>query len=259
MNNPVVFDQYANYYDLLYRDKDYEGEVRFVDGLIRKNAPDTLNLLELGCGTGIHAEKFTRAGYAVHGIDGSPEMLKYADQRIQLLPEDRRESLSFSCGDIRRFYQLNRRFDAVLSLFHVICYQTDNQDLSSVFDNVKQYLNPKGLFIFDCWYGPAVLTDPPAVRVKRLENTEIEVTRIAEPAIYPNENRVDVNYQVFIKKKSTGEVDILNETHKVRYLFMPEIMNLCERFGFSILEAGEWMTGRKPDSNTWAVYFVVRT
>ena len=28
-----VFGEYPQYYDLLYRDKDYDGEVRFIDGL----------------------------------------------------------------------------------------------------------------------------------------------------------------------------------------------------------------------------------
>ena len=151
------------------------------------------------------------------------------------------------------------RFDAVISLFHVMSYQIGNSDLLAVFDTVKQHLNPKGVFIFDCWYGPAVLSDPPVVRVKRLENERVEVTRIAEPEMCPNENRVAVHYQVFIKEKSTGKVEILEETHRMRYLFMPEILGLCEEFGFSVLDSGEWVTDREPGLDTWGVYFVVGT
>jgi len=256
LNNSEVFSAYAQYYDLLYRDKDYEGEARFVKGLIQKYAPNAKNLLELGCGTGIHAEKLAAAGYSVHGVDLSAEMLKWAEERLRHLPEKEAKMLSFSCGDIRQFHHRDQ-FDAVISLFHVMSYQVENSDLAAVFNTVKQHLNPKGVFIFDCWYGPAVLSDPPVVRVKRLEDERIEVTRIAEPKMYPNENRVDVHYQVFIKDKSTGGVEILKETHNMRYLFMPEILGLCEGCGFSILEAREWMTDKEPGLDTWGVYFVV--
>ena len=74
-----------------------------------------------------------------------------------------------------------------LSLFHVMCYLNSNAALLNTFKNVYQHLNEGGIFIFDCWFGPGVLTDPPVVRVKRLENTNLEITRIAEPELFPNE------------------------------------------------------------------------
>ncbi len=251
-----VFGSYAQYYDLLYRDKDYDGEARFTNKLIQKYAPNAKHLLELGCGTGIHAEKLAAKGYTVHGIDISAEMLKRAEDRLRYLPKNESEKLSFSCGDIRQFRHRDS-FNAVISLFHVMSYQTKNSDLAAVFNAVKQHLHPKGIFIFDCWYGPAVLSDPPVVRVKRLEDKKIEVIRIAEPKMSPNNNRVDVHYQVFVKNKSTGEVEIFEETHRMRYLFMPEIINLCEVFGFFMLDFREWLTNNPPGLDTWGVYFVV--
>ena len=50
-----VFGGYSRYYDLLYRDKDYAGEVAFVHGIIDEHAPQAQSLLDLGCGTGAHA------------------------------------------------------------------------------------------------------------------------------------------------------------------------------------------------------------
>ena len=42
-----VFDAYARYYDLLYRDKDYVGEAEYVAAHIRKQAPQAKRILEL--------------------------------------------------------------------------------------------------------------------------------------------------------------------------------------------------------------------
>lgn len=250
-----IFGKYAQYYDLLYSDKDYDGEVRFINGLIQKHVPSAKNLLELGCGTGIHAEKLAATGYSVHGVDLSAEMLKCAEERIRYLPKDGAKRLSFSCGDIRQFHG-RARFDAVISLFHVVSYQPKNNDLAAVFNTAKQHLKLNGVFIFDCWYGPAVLSDPPVVRVKRLEDERIEVTRIAEPEMYPNENRVDVHYQVFIKDKSTGRMEILKETHRMRYLFKPEIEQILELSGLSLINGQEWLSDNELDFSTWNGCFI---
>ena len=254
----TVFNKYARYYDLLYRDKDYAEEANFIRFLIQKHAPNTNTVLDLGCGTGKHAELLSKMGYEVLGIDMSREMLKAANKRLICLEEKQVARLSFDQGDIRT-YRTERRFDAVVSLFHVISYQATNKDLQAAIETAKIHLKPGGVFIFDCWYGPAVITDMPRVRVKRLEDETIQVTRIAEPKIHANENVVDVNYHVFIKNKDTGIVEELKETHRMRYLFKPEIDFLFEQAGFESVDSVEWMTNRNPGFETWSVCYVSRT
>jgi len=252
-----VFGNYARYYDLLYRDKDYAGEAQFVHKLLQNYAPSTKSILELGCGTGVHAFLLAKEGYQVHAVDLSQQMLQQATDRLSHLPTELASRLEFSPGDIRTI-QLNQQFDAVISLFHVISYQTSNEDLLAAFATVKSHLKPGGVFIFDCWYGPAVLSDRPVVRIKRLEDEEISAIRIANPVMYPNENLVDVNYQVLIKQKNTNTVEELQELHKMRYLFKPEINLLFLQSGFEYVENREWMTNRESGFDTWGVYFVAR-
>lgn len=252
-----VFGNYARYYDLLYRDKNYAGEAQFVQKLLQIYAPSTKYILDLGCGTGTHAVLLAEQGYRVHGVDLSSDMLRQANERLSQLPNELATRLEFSHGDIRTI-RLEKQFDAVISLFHVMSYQTNNKDLQSVFATVKAHLRPNGIFIFDCWYGPSVLSDRPTIRVKRLEDKAIAVTRIAEPALFPNENRVDIHYQVFVRNKTSGTVDELQETHKMRYLFKPEIDSLFAEFQLEPIEYREWMTNRDPGFDTWGVYFVAR-
>ncbi len=251
-----IFNNYARYYDLLYQDKDYAGEAEFIDRLIQSNAPNTSTILELGCGTGNHALLLATAGYFVHGVDMSAEMLKCAKERCQRIEPELAAKLQFSHGDLRQV-RLDLKFDAILSLFHVISYQTTNEDLLAAFSTAKTHLKPGGIFIFDVWYGPAVLSDPPVVRIKRLEDRSIQVTRIAEPIMYPNKNLVDVNYQVFIKDKDRGTIEELTETHRIRYLFRTELELLLSQLQMYIIEDGEWLTNHQPGLNTWGVYFIV--
>ena len=64
-----VFDEYARYYDRLYRDKDYQAEADYVAGLIQRFNPNAHSILELGSGTGIHAALLAEKGFTVHGSD----------------------------------------------------------------------------------------------------------------------------------------------------------------------------------------------
>lgn len=246
-------DLYSQYYDLLYQDKDYHGEVTYINGLIQTYKEDVFTILDLGCGTGKHAELLCDAGYRVHGIDLSTDMLSIAEQR-RLGKEDR---LSFTHSSIQDL-TLNQKFDAVISLFHVISYQSSNQELVQAFQVAKNHLSENGFLIFDFWYGPAVLTDLPTTRVKRLENESIKVTRLAEPDIHAQDNVVDVNYTVFIQDKKTQEVIEQKELHKMRYLFDTELELVCEQVGFSVLNKFKWMSKDSPSLDSWNVVWILR-
>ena len=244
---------YSQYYDLLYSDKNYSGEVDYIIKLIKENSNEAKTLLDMGSGTGKHAELFCNNGYIVHGIDLSEDMLKIAKNRIK----DKEDKLSFSHSKIQEL-DLNKKFDVVVSLFHVMSYQNSNNELIKAFEVVKNHLKKDGIFIFDFWYGPAVLTDLPVKRIKRFENEKIKVTRIAEPVMHPDENVVDVNYDVFIKDIDSKKIIEKEELHKVRYFFDTELDMICKQVGFVIKQKYEWMSDKNPDFNSWNVVWIVK-
>jgi SAM-dependent methyltransferase len=251
-----IFESYAHYYDLLYQDKDYDGEVNFILKMLKLYAPNASEILELGCGTGAHAVLLAKQGYKIQGIDFSEEMIQRANHRLQQLPTEIIDGVKFTLGDIQNI-RLNQKYDVALSLFHVFSYQVDNNSLLAALASIKEHLQPGGIFIFDVWYGPAVLSDRPSIRIKRVENEQIKITRIAEPILHPNDNLVEINYQIFVENKSKGTTNILEETHKMRYFFKPEIEFLLQQFDLKIISSREWMSDKDPGLDTWGVYFVV--
>jgi len=253
----TVFGTYAQYYDLLYASKNYAAEAQYVHKLIQSYLPGAHSVLDLGCGTGAHAVQLSREGYRIHGVDLSTVMLERAKSRLAKLPSEQASRLDFSQGDICTV-RINDQFDVVISLFDVISYQTMDEDLRAAFVTAKTHLKPGGVFIFDCWYGPAVLSNHPVVRVKRVENEEIALIRIAEPVMYPNENCVDVNYQLLVKQKTSGKFDELHECHRMRYMFTPEIHNYFSYSEMEMVASFGSMTDREPGFDTWSVCFVGR-
>lgn len=240
-----IFDAYAAYYDLLYRDKDYAGEAAYVHGLIQRHNPAAREVLELGCGTGAHATCLAGHGYRITGVDRSEAMVQRARARAA--------DIEFTTGDLRNF-RAGKTFDVVLALFHVISYQTGNADLQAAMTTAAAHLRPGGLFIFDCWYGPGVLSDPPATRVRRLHGDGIAVTRIAEPEHRPNENRVDVHYEVLVE--GARGMERIRELHAMRYLFAPEVELLLQAAGLRQVALLNWLESGPPTLASWNACFV---
>lgn len=250
----TVFQDYASYYDLLNSGKPYQKEVAYIISLAERYCRQPVQrILDLGCGTGIHACLLAEEGYAVTGIDRSEGMLDIARKRAHglvspVLPE-------FLSGDATTF-SLAYKFDIVLSLFHVVSYQTTSKDLKAMFAQAASHLNERGLFIFDLWYGPAVLHLKPEARTRRAENQEFSVCRTATPTLHPEQNCVEVHYDIDIVSKPSVQNPQdrqLQETHVMRYLFLPELETLLEQSGFILHNAEEWLTGARPGLETWSV------
>ena len=246
-------DLYSQYYDLLYQDKDYSAETDYIDSLIKEHSKNVKTILDLGCGTGKHDELLCDKGYTVHGVDISKEMLEIAETKRK----GKEDKLTFSHSDITQL-NINRRFDVVTSLFHVISYQNTNAALYKVFDNIGHHLNEDGLFIFDFWYGPAVLTDLPKTTIKRLKNESIKVTRIAESKLHAQYNTVDVNFNIFVTQKENGNTIEKNELHTMRYFFDTELEMLCEKYGFKIEAKYNWLNYNTPGFDTWNVVWILK-
>jgi SAM-dependent methyltransferase len=236
-----LFNAYGAYYDLLYRNKDYASEANYVLRLLSQHGPSFSSILELGCGSGGHGQCFLEKGLGFTGVDLSPRMLELAKAR----------GLGAFCelGDIRA-YQPKAKVDAVLSLFHVMSYQTSNDDLRAVFKTASAALPPGHLFIFDYWHGPGVLTEKPAQRQVSLENETHFIKRTAVPELFPAVNRVDVRYEIQVTSKLSATTETIREVHPMRYLFPLELEDLC-REHFRVVAHYGWLKDTTPSFGDW--------
>lgn len=242
------FAEYARYYDVLYKDKDYMSEAKDVDALLRKyGIGNEKRIITYGCGTGKHDRCLQELGYRIHGLDISENMVVEANKYSN--------DILYEVADIREYIP-KEKYDAVISLFHVMSYQNTNDDVKNVMKSARKALNQGGLFLFDSWYGPGVLTDLPVVRVKEVEDDEIKIIRIARPDIHPNENIVDVNYTVLVSEKETEVTKRIEETHCMRYFFKTEIEEMLSQTGFRLVDYLDCRTLEKTDFNSWTCYFL---
>jgi len=246
-----VFGEYGEYFDLLYGDKDYDREADYVNEILVRLGVTSGSILEFGSGTGRHGRILANAGFDVLGVDLSAAMVRLANSG--------RAVKGFSCqqGDIRTV-RVDRQFDAVTALFHVLSYQVTNSDLLSVFHNARAHLVSGGVFVFDFWYGPAVFTLKPTVREKKIAGDELSVTRVSKPIWDVQRNVVDVHFDVRVMDKKSRNVREFTEVHPMRYFSLPELDLFAECTGFRREIAEEFLTRAAPSEQTWGVCVALR-
>lgn len=248
-----VFQDYAYYYNSFYKDKDYKAEAETVDCLIKKYAEGAEKVINFGCGTGKHDIELGKLGYSVKGIDMSSLMIDIAKKNADRNSND----ISFEVADIRN-YEPKEKYDAVISLFHVISYQNNNEDVLAAFRTARKALESGGIFVFDIWYGPGVLTDRPVLRVKEIEDENNKLIRIARPILHDKTNIVDVAYEVLVIDRKTSVVRMINEIHKMRYFFKPELDMLLRQTGFEMIDNLDCKTLEATDFSSWTSYFIAQ-
>lgn len=251
----AVFEDYARYYNLLYRDKDYEGETSFILGLLNNLGCRPRTLLDLGCGTGRHAVEMAKRGVSAVGADMSEVMLDMGKSVLAASPVFPQPELVR--GDVRSL-RLDRVFDVVTSLFHVMSYQTTEEDALALLATARAHLVPGGLLLFDFWYGPCVLRERPEHRVKTLEDAGFLLTREATPTLFTERNTVNVHYEMVLTRKTDGRVSSFSEDHPMRYWFLPELRHLLRQAGFLPEAEGAWMSEAAPSESSWGAWMLAR-
>lgn len=134
-------------------DPEFEGATRklpFIDKSVEWISNTVLpshspSLLDVGCGPGIYAEKFTDAGYLVTGIDCSRRSIEYARQSALR----RNLNIAYHCLDyLDRSLQLEKPYD-----FAVMIYcdygALSAADRQIIMNNVFRQLKPGGKFLLD--------------------------------------------------------------------------------------------------------------
>jgi SAM-dependent methyltransferase len=102
-----------------------------------------LEILDLGCGPGLYAERLAEAGHHITGVDFSETSVEYASSQAKV----NRLNIDYFCKDYLTI-DYKDRFDLVLLVYtdFGVLISSDREKLLS---NIHKALKPEGIFIFD--------------------------------------------------------------------------------------------------------------
>lgn len=242
-----AYTSFAQVYDMFMDNVDYEAWGEYLLQLLAEYGVKDGIILDMGCGTGSITEILNKAGYDMIGIDNSQEMLNIAMEKRG----DNQEIL-YLLQDMREF-ELYGTVAAIVSICDSINYIDEYEALVQVFRLVNNYLDPKGVFIFDM----NTVAKYEAIGDSVIAEDREDSSFIWDNCYYDDEKINEYNLSLFIKGED-GRYDKFSETHYQRAYTMDEIKSALREAGLEFVVAYDAFTHDpvKPDSER--VYIVAR-
>jgi len=139
-----AYTDFADVYDTLMDNTPYKEWCERITDILRRDGIENDLVLDLGCGTGTLTELLAKEGYDMIGIDYSQEMLARAMEKR----EESGLQILYLLQDMREF-ELYGTVGAIVSVCDSLNYLLEEEDVIETFRLINNYLDPKGLFIFD--------------------------------------------------------------------------------------------------------------
>lgn len=249
-----VFEElYSDYYDIMYADKAYDAEAVYVQRALSMLGVPSGRMLSLGAGT-LNYEKRFIPTFRIKAIDISPHMIALASKKVE---EEHLAGIELAVGDMRYLNEVPQSYDAAVSLFNVVSYCENLEDMGLLFRGVSAALKPGGGFLFDCWNARAIDNDPPMSRWKRFKNGDRELLRLTE-AIPRGEGHVDITVTL-LELSGDRIVRRSEERHFVRGWVQGDLERLGNQSGFSLVHASEFPSWDRPvNDQTWSMALVFK-
>lgn len=286
-----AYTSFAYVYDTFMDNVPYGEWARHIREKLCEHGVTDGIVLDLGCGTGTMTEWLAGYGYDMIGVDNSEEMLELAMEKKTESGYD----ILYLLQDMRGF-ELYGTVRAVVSVCDSVNYITEPDELEEVFRLVNNYLDPKGIFLFDFntvhkyrdVIGDSTIAEDRGVcsfiwdnryyekeqineydltlfiaeDFNPMENAYVsERTADSEDALLSEEGAGDLEDTMFSEEEG-GENGSLyrryTETHYQRGYTLAEIQELLERAGLVFIEAYDADTKETPNDTSERICVIAR-
>ena len=238
------YSVFANYYDYLMEDVDYESWTNRIVQQIKMHHPKAKTLVDLACGTGNISNLLSKKGYSVTGIDLSEEMLMIAQDKAH----EKHLRIQYLKQDMMRF-ATHRKADVITCICDGLNYLLTEESLQKFFSNAASQLNDGGLLVLD-------ISSPykyeHVLSKRTIAELDDQVSFIWENHYDPGSGFLDFDIAFFVPEGNDGLYRRLLEHHKqkshsiesLKMAFEASFECLCHLDG----ETGELL---KAESERW--------
>ena len=222
------YTSFAQVYDMFMDNVDYPAWSKYLIQLLKEYQVEDGLVLDLGCGTGNMTELLAKEGYDMIGVDNSQDM---------------------------REFELYGTVKAVVSICDSINYILEEDDLREVFSLVNNYLDPKGMFIFDL---------NTKYKYEQMGETTIAENREEASFIWdnyydPEEEINEYELAIFIPEGEDSDLyRKFEEVHYQRAYDLATIRRLLEEAGMEFVAAYDAFTKDAPRPESERIYVVAR-
>jgi ubiquinone/menaquinone biosynthesis C-methylase UbiE len=245
-----AYTQFADLYDTLMSDVDYDRWASYLDILLTTHAEgaDMRLILDAACGTGAMTLRLKQRGYDMVGSDISEDMLRIAQQHAM----EQGVRVPFVCQDMRSL-SAHRPADAVLACCDAVNYLTSLEDVGAFFAAAYRVLKPAGLLLFDI---------SSAYKLENIlgEHTygedQCDCTYLWQNVFDPVSRLIEMDLVFFVREGD--KYRRFDEVHVQRAHSVREINDLLIQNGFSVLGVLDAMTTSSATETSERMQWVAR-
>ena len=245
-----AYTSFASVYDTFMDNIPYEEWAEYLVDLLKEYRINDGLVLDLGCGTGNMTELLATAGYDMIGVDNAEEMLEIAMEKREKSGHD----ILYLLQDMREF-ELYGTVRAIVSVCDSINYITEKEDLLEVFRLANNYLDPKGIFIFDF---NTVYKYREVLGNQTIAEDREDCSFIWDNYYYEDEQINEYELSLFIKEQDSDLYRKYQEMHYQKAYDLDTIKGLVEQSGLEYITAYDAFTRNKPTTESERVYVVAR-
>lgn len=245
-----AYTSFAAVYDTFMDNIPYEEWGTYLKELLKEYEIEDGLVLDLGCGTGTMTEILAEAGYDMIGVDNAEDMLEIAMEKKVESGHD----ILYLLQDMREF-ELYGTVRAAVSICDSVNYITEEEDLLEVFRLVNNYLDPKGMFIFDFnteYKYREILGDCTIA-----ENRDA-CSFIWDNYYYEEEQINEYELSLFIQEEDSDLYRKYEETHFQKAYTYETMRRLIEESGLEFVTAYDAFTHDAPTEKSERIYMIAR-
>ncbi|MDZ7719557.1 MAG: class I SAM-dependent methyltransferase [Balneolaceae bacterium] len=223
----------ADIYDTVMSDVDYETWADYIDEIILMHQPTARSILELACGTGTIALSLEELDcYKITATDGSEDMIRIAKRKAATVNSE----IDFHTMNFLDL-SFDESFDVIYMVFDSLNYLHTKDDIIQLHDEVKNILNPGGIFVYD-------FTTPRNSRkaIRFLDNESKDINgeyRYHRKSSFNAKERIHTN-RFYIEKIDGSSGDIIEkfkEQHQQKIYTLNELKSVIKETDFEIIQA----------------------
>jgi len=182
-------------------------------------------VIDLACGTGLHALFFAERGAAVTAVDLSPDMVAHAS-RVR-----RHDGIVYRVEDMRNV--TGGPWDLILCLGNSLSLLASEQDLAAMFAHLSGQLAPGGLMLTQTLNYAAPQAAQPRHRIEEVTAGDTTVTAVK--SLVPRGNRTLLSLTFFATQRDA--VDTVAEAAVLRNWSIEELCRAIEQAGLDVRES----------------------
>ncbi len=242
------YHKFAQYYDILTSNIDYQKHADYYDNIISQYMPDKGILLDLACGTGSLSEAMAKSGYDVIGVDLSEEMLSIALNK----KFDSGLPIQYLCQDMCKL-DMYGTIDVTICALDSLNHLPDINSVKRAIERVSLFSNPNGIFVFDI---------NTLYKHKKIlgNNTFIydtdDVYCVWQNTYNDKDNSVLIELNFFEKDSDTYRR--FDESFLEKAYDIEQLIDICENAGLEVLSIYDYLTNYPPREDSEKLTVVTR-